>query len=139
MRWARVIIPGLITISFLLLLLLNGCSKDKALSATVTVSTCDTAHVGYLLCVKPVFKNYCYPCHSDSASQNGNIAFDIENFNSLKNYLALYYHNDSIYGSKFLNEIEQTPGIIHMPPTGKIPDTDIYIINKWLQNGGLYN
>ena len=130
-----------LTLALVILLpvLIAGCTKDKTIPATLTYNTCDTSNISYQLCVKPIFKNYCYPCHSDSASQNGNIAFDIENFNSLKNYLTLYYHNDSIYGSKFLNEIEQTPGIIHMPPTGKVPEVDISIINKWLENTGPYN
>ena len=119
-----------------ILFLTTGCTKDKTIPAFQNNNICDTTNVSYAFCIKPVLKNYCYPCHSDSASQNGNIAFDIENFTSLKNYLTFYYHNDSIYGSKFLNELEQTPCIIHMPPTGKIPDAEIYIINKWLQNDG---
>ena len=131
--------PALLTVCIVIFLMLSGCTKDQTKLTSIIENTCDTTHISYRLCIKPVFLNYCYACHSDSASQNGNIAFDIEDFSSLKNYLTLYYHNDSIYGSKLLNEIEQTPGIIHMPPTGKLPDHDVLLVKKWLANSAPEN
>jgi mono/diheme cytochrome c family protein len=96
---------------------------------------CDSLHASYKNCVKPIFVANCYSCHSDTASQGGTIAFDIENFVQLKNYLNYYYHNDSIYGSKFLREINQQTGVLQMPPSYKIEDSDIAIVRYWIANG----
>lgn len=122
----------------LAVLLLQNCKHETTLQPLVPV-VCDTLHVSYNLCIKPIFINNCYACHSDSASQNGNIAFDIENFSSLKLYLNNYYHNDSIYGSKFLHIIEQTTGVIYMPPIGKLSQDNIDLVNKWLVAGAPEN
>jgi hypothetical protein len=100
---------------------------------------CDSLSISYLNCVLPVFRSYCYRCHSDSASQNGSIAFDIENFNSLKTYLTYYYHGDSIYGSKFMRAINYQSGVLVMPPSNKIPDTLIARIRYWVESGAPYN
>ena len=100
---------------------------------------CDTLNVKYSTCVQPIFKNNCYQCHSDSASQHGVIAFDIENFTSLKFYLNNYYHNDSIYGSKFMSVIGYRLGVVHMPPDYQMPATEIGVVQKWVDNGALDN
>lgn len=126
--------------SILLLVIIQSCTKDKTPHPIDnTPAVCDTLNASYAACIKPVFKTYCYQCHSDSASQNGTIAFDIETFSSLKFYLNNYYHNDSIYGSKFYHIIAQTPGVIRMPPTGKLPDEDLTVVLHWLQRGAPQN
>ena len=118
--------------------LLHACAKDKTANLAMPI-TCDSVNISYKNCIQPVFNSYCYQCHSDSASQNGTIAFDLETFAPLKTYLNLYYQNDSIYGSKFLHVIEQTSGVIYMPPTGKLPQQNITEINWWLKAGAPYN
>jgi hypothetical protein len=123
---------------FLLPWCMVSCTKDKALAPVQSV-VCDTVQPGYARCIQPILKAYCYVCHSDSASAGGSTAFDIENFGSLKTYLMLYYHNDSIYGSKFMHVIEQTQGVIYMPPTGKLPANDIALLQAWINTGAPQN
>jgi hypothetical protein len=119
---------------------ITGCTKDKALrpSGNITLQ-CDSIAPSYNNCIKPVFKYYCYQCHSDSASLNGSIAFDIEDFAQLKTYMNLYYRNDSIYGSKFSHIIEGSIGVIPMPPSGRIPASKISLINQWIEQGAVEN
>jgi hypothetical protein len=114
---------------------LSSCTKDKAYYKAPKIILCDSIHVSYQSCVKPIFVSNCYGCHSDSASEGGTIAFDIENFTLLKTYLNYYYHNDSVYGSKFMREINQQSGVLIMPPTYKMSDSDILIIKYWIANG----
>ena len=118
----------------------SGCTHDEIVVPVKHNSAiCDTLHIKYSTCVQPIFKNECYQCHSDSASQNGNIAFDIENFASLKFYLNNYYHNDSIYGSKFMSVIGYRLGVVHMPPTAEIPLNEVGIIRQWIDSGAIAN
>jgi hypothetical protein len=53
----------------------------------------------------------------------------------LKTYLNYYYHNDSIYGSKFMREINQQSGVLVMPPSYKMSDSDILVIKYWIDRG----
>ncbi len=114
---------------------LFSCAKDKALPPVVTDMACDSVNPSYRTCIQPLFKMECYACHSDSASENGTIAFDLENYSALKTYLNYYYRGDSIYGSKFMSVIGQRIGVIHMPPSGPIPPSDINLIQAWVNNG----
>jgi hypothetical protein len=96
-------------------------------------------HVSYTSCIKPIFITHCYDCHSDSVSQGGSLGFDIENFTLLKTYLTYYYHNDSIYGSKFMREINHQQGVLVMPPSYKMPDSSIVLIKYWIELGAPEN
>ena len=101
------------------------------------LATCDTIYVSYTCSVKPILQNNCYSCHSTAVTASGGV--DLENFQSLKNYLKLYYRNDSMYGSKFYNIILQTPGTLSMPPTAKLSTHELSLIKKWLNLGAPEN
>ena len=127
------------TIAFIVIVFLASCTRDRAYIPSVKGAVCDSTHISYQTCVKPIFISNCYACHSDTASQGGTIAFDIENFAQLKTYLNYYYHNDSIYGSKFMREINQQSGVLVMPPSYKMPDSSINIIRYWIAAGAPEN
>ncbi|HWB63861.1 MAG TPA: hypothetical protein VG603_10150, partial [Chitinophagales bacterium] len=78
-------------------------------------------------------------CHSDSASANGANGFDIENFSQLKAYLDNYYRNDSVYGSKFMATLTGQLYIVHMPPNGGLPTTDVMLLQNWVKLGAPAN
>jgi hypothetical protein len=65
----------------------------------------------------------------------GGEGLDLQNFNSLKQYLTNGYRGDTIYGSEFYHIITQSPGVIPMPPAGKLSDCDISKIDRWLKKG----
>ena len=126
-------------IAIITVLMIASCTRDKATLPVLPGASCDSLHVSYQYCVKPVLKYHCYACHSDSASQGGSIAFDIENFASLKSYLSYYYHNDSIYGSKLMREINHQSGVLVMPPSYRMPDSSIVLIEYWISSGAPEN
>ena len=130
---------GAFVIVFIACCTLYSCAKDKALPPVVVPPTCDSLNPSYTTCIQPIFKDWCYACHSDSASVNGTIAFDMENFNSLKTYLNYYYRGDSIYGSKFMAIISHKLGVIPMPPSGNVPQSNIDLIQAWVNKGALSN
>lgn len=113
----------------------QGCTRDKAALPMANKIICDSMSVSYHSCVKPILQSNCYSCHSDSASAGGSAGFDIEDFSQLKFYLNYYYHNDSVYGSKFMRAIEHKSGVLVMPPSYKIPDSSIAIIRSWIRLG----
>ena len=123
----------------MIILLLCSCTRDRAITPPPILALCDTISPSYTTCIKPILIRECYACHSDSASQGGVIAFDIQNFSSFKSYLTYRYRGDSIYGSKLMAEITYLPLVIHMPPIGQIPDSEAVLIQKWIEKGGQNN
>lgn len=125
------------SIIVLLVILMTGqsCTRDKAVIPASGKIICDTMSASYHSCVQPIFQTHCYSCHSDSASAGGAAGFDIEDFSQLKFYLNYYYHNDSIYGSKFMRAIDHGSGVLVMPPSYKMPDSSITIIKAWISLG----
>ncbi|HEU4716492.1 MAG TPA: hypothetical protein VFU15_01610 [Bacteroidia bacterium] len=114
------------------LLLIASCRYDHVPDIAAVPPGCDTLHPSYHNCVVPILKANCYSCHSDSASNHGQSTFDMEDFTLFKNELNLSYQGDTTYGSKFMAIIGQRPLIIHMPPTGKLPQQDINTIQRWV-------
>jgi len=99
-------------------------------------AACDSLHVSYKNCVVPIFASNCYVCHGSNAAAN---TMRLDSFPVLKEYLTIYYHNDSIYGSKFYHTINYAPGVLHMPPSAKMSAADIYTIKKWIDAGAPEN
>ena len=131
-------------ISAMTLLLMLGCAwhkSDTVKPATVTDTSptgCDTIHVSYSQSIVPILQDNCYSCHSTALTDSTG-GLNLEKYTSLKQYLNYYYHNDSIYGSKFIHIIKQTIGVIPMPPSGKLSDCDIAKVNSWLNDGAPSN
>lgn len=123
----------------LMVILFVSCTRDHADSMIPRGLTCDSLHVSYKHCIKPILILHCYDCHSDSVSQGGSLGFDVENFTTLKTYLSYYYHNDSIYGSKFMREIRHQSGVLVMPPSYEMPDSSIALIKYWIDLGAPEN
>ncbi len=128
----------LLKTSIFLILALPLACKHPALRENPFTVSCDTLQVSYSCLVVPVLREYCYACHSTAvtASQGG---LDLEDFGSLKNYLHNYYHNDSIYGSKFIHIIQESVGVSPMPPSGRLPGSDIRCLTRWIQEGAPQN
>jgi len=95
-------------------------------------------NVSYTKQVKVTLENNCYSCHSTAVTSTGG-GLDLENFNSLKNYLNYQYHQDSIYGSKFYHIIDQTGLVPYMPPTGKLSFCELREIKIWINAGAPAN
>ncbi len=138
--------PSVKIIAVILLISFFGCTNKKgmlplpqtSLNTTSVVSGCDSTIVSYQKNVIPILSNNCYSCHSTAVTTNLG-GQDLENFTSLKNYLNYQFQANGIYGSKFMHIINQTSGVLPMPPTSKLSVCDIAIINKWIADGAPQN
>ena len=99
--------------TIILLLVLINCSKDKT-------GLCET-NPSFNLDVKLIFTNNCKNCHMYSSNFGGVV---LEDFASIKSSL-----------DKSISEIEAGT----MPPSGRLSDSVISIINNWICNGASDN
>tara|TARA_B100000965_G_C19398253_1_gene672160 strand:+ start:473 stop:793 length:321 start_codon:yes stop_codon:yes gene_type:complete len=99
--------------AIIVLLVLINCSKDKT-------GLCET-NPSFNLEVKLIFTNNCKNCHMYSSNFGGVV---LEDFSSIKSSL-----------DKSISEIEAGT----MPPSGRLNDSVISIINNWICNGALDN
>ena len=99
--------------TIIVLLALINCSKDKT-------GLCET-NPSFNHEVKLIFTNNCMDCHMYSSNFGGVV---LEDFSSIKSSL-----------DKSISEIEAGT----MPPSGRLSDSVISIINNWICNGALDN
>ena len=85
--------------------------------------------------IKPILWAGCYQCHSDSATENGNLGTDLETFTLLKQYLLHDYRGDSIYGSQFVHVLEHAKLVPDMPPTYILDSCSLGQIRSWIRDG----
>lgn len=101
------------------------------------VTYCDTFDLAYSKYVKPIFRQYCYECHSTAVvGENG---LDLEDTTSLKKYLSLDYRGDSVYGSLLYHCILHSSLTKGMPPTYTIDSCSINMIHAWIDKGAPVN
>ena len=93
--------------------------KQGALN-NATQTTANLENVTYGASVKPILDNYCKACHSAGNS----ISFDS-------------YPDTKVTASngQLLGSIKQISNYSAMPPTGKLSDMQIAIIERWITNG----
>jgi hypothetical protein len=119
-----------------LLFVVYSCTWKKEFVNVMVKEDCDTTLVSYQNTIRPILENNCYSCHSTSTTQmNGGL--DIENFSSFKNYLSR--NGNGMYGSQFINIINQKPGYLPMPPAYILTNCEISKIKSWINKGGLDN
>ena len=89
---------------------------------------CDTIDATYAGVVQPILEQSCYGCHA-----NGNARGDV----TLGTYeeVLVIAQNGSLSGA-----INHEPGYAAMPAfAGKLDSCDIFLIDKWIDEGALDN
>ncbi len=122
----KILIPTAIIV---LLFSFSSCYYDSKEFLYPQISKCDTAHITYTFCVKPILDN-CLGCHSNSSagSYGGNIK--LQDYTDVKTYVD---------NGKLIESIKQT-GAKPMPKnSSKLPSEEITIIEKWILKGALDN
>lgn len=101
-----------------------SCKKPKLSN---TSNGCDTSHVHYNTCIKPVLDKYCVGCH-----KTGNTS----GYVNLDSYLNArpFGINGNLYGS-----CQHLDGNVAMPPNGlpKLDTMNLFLIRKWCISGCL--
>ena len=94
-----------------------------------SLTVCDTAGtVSFDLDVLPVIDKYCYGCHSDADPQGG------YSFTTYKSTMQ------SVNDNSLLGSIQFSSGFIGMPyESQKMPECEITLIQKWVDQGALNN
>ena len=91
---------------------------------TTCTIECDTVNVTFSGSIQPINDTYCKGCHSGSQPSGGI---------TLTDYATI---KAAVDGGRYLGAIEQLPGYKAMPNGGsKLPDCNIYQINKWVKQG----
>ena len=99
----------------LLLSFLFSCTYE-------TVSECEVDSPSFDICIDPIIENNCFSCHSYGGSSSS---------------LHLYGYDDvinAIDNHNLLIRINADDGSV-MPPSGKLSNADIDIINNWVNSG----
>ena len=92
----------------------------------LVVSSCETDTPLFSECIEPIILNNCTSCHSYGG--DGHTALDLSNYDNIQ---------EAVLNG---NVIERINSINNpMPPSGKLSDLEIQIIEKWSQNGALNN
>ena len=125
------------------MLLLLSCVRHSVESiqlknSIITKANCDSTNISFSGSIKRILKDSCYSCHSTAITSSSG-GLDLENYHSLKNYLNYFYHNDSIYGSKFLHIIHHNGLVIDMPPTSILTDCELAQLDSWIRQGAPNN
>ena len=120
----------LIIFSLTVLFLGQGCyydNEEELYPDLLPPDVNDTIPVSYKDDVVPILKTNCYACHDALNYQVNGSGILLEGYNNVKVFAA----NGKLYGV-----ISWSPGFRRMPLRGnKIPETDIAIIRKWVDNG----
>lgn len=104
-----------------------SCYYDNAEDIYGSVE-CDESEVSYTEDVLPLLELFCYQCH-DNVSQLGGI--DLEGFNKV----MIYVEDESLLGS-----IKHLSGYSPMPQNlPQIPACDIFVFEKWIEEGAQNN
>ena len=108
-----------VTYAFVFCLFVEGlfsCSKDK----TMEPLPCE-ANPSFETEIKSIFLNNCTSCHNSNAN---NVGVILEDYESIKLNLD--------------HSIEEI-SIGTMPPSGKLNDSIIVLLNCWVENGAVNN
>jgi uncharacterized membrane protein len=106
-------------------LLIISCSND-AENDLIEVVDQETP-ISYNVNVRPILNNNCVSCHSNP-TQNG-APFPLTNYNEVLTRAQ--------NGQLFTSINRQTGQASAMPPSGRMPQATIDLIEQWIQEGGL--
>jgi hypothetical protein len=114
-------------------LLFTSCYYDKKdeIYPQALTTTCDTTNITYAAVVVPILNSNCNNCHAASVAKSIGASIVLDNYTSVKIYVA----NNSL-----LNSINHTGGLTPMPLNGaKMNACDISKIAVWINRGSLNN
>ena len=116
-------------LTLITLITLNGCFYDEGITEPIPEETI----ISYSLDIQPLFNTHCISCHPLIATNP-----DLTKDNSYEaitsdNYIVPNNLEASILYQKLMGK----PDI--MPPSGPLPQKDIDLVKKWIEQGALNN
>lgn len=123
-KWISAItVAGILILSFSL----SGCYYDSEeyLYGNLSSNCPDSSVYTFGGGVQPILQKYCYTCHSNSSSSMGG-GIKLQNYADVKVQVS---------NGKLIGTISHANGFLPMPQgSSKIPDCNILIIQKWIDN-----
>ena len=112
-----------ITAAIFALVLLQGCTYDKAM--LVPLATCpDTLNVSYASKIRPLLQANCFSCHGNGSS-DGNISLDT--YDQVKQVAI---------SGRLLGSISHSSGFAPMPQgVDKLNECTIISVSTWIREG----
>ena len=120
-RW--IFIAGLL----LLVSALPSCYYDNEELLYGKGAPCDTTQARYSQKVAAILQSNCTGCHNQG---NASGSIKLDNYTSVKACVS---------NGRFLGAVRQTPGYVAMPPSGKLSNCDLMILEKWVREGAQNN
>lgn len=114
----------LVTASFL-----PGCYYDKYndMYPALRIQGCDTANVKYSNQVNKVLTSYCVGCHNAGTASGGVI---LDNYGSVQTQAE---------NGRLIGAVKHASGYKPMPPSSKIDECRIKMLEKWIAAGAPNN
>lgn len=112
---------------------MSSCYYDKKdqIYPQVKVSACDTINITYTNVVAPILNANCNSCHSTSVANKSGAGIVLDNYTSVKIYVA---------NKQLLNSILQNGIVPPMPlNAAKLDACTINKISAWINRGALNN
>ncbi len=94
---------------------------------TICTPSVDTANATFAKTVEPMLNTYCVGCHKAGATSGG---VRLDSYT----YVKVYVDNQKLWGSMLYQ-----PGYKPMPPTEKLSDCQLVVLQKWIKQGALNN
>ncbi len=104
----------------------SSCKYEK-------INSCDTTTVKYSTTIKPILQNSCYSCHGQSQYLSNGSGYNMEAYDSLKQFVS---------DGRLLKSVNWSdPDNVSTMPKGgsKISDCDISKIENWISDGAPEN
>ena len=84
---------------------------------------CNSSEFAFNADVRPIIQSNCVGCHSGSNASGG---IKLENYFQIK---------QQVDNGKLTGSVKHESGFSPMPPSGKMPQCQIDVINNWVNNG----
>lgn len=113
---------------FLVVLVIQACSKAKEELLKPVTNTCDTTDVKYATDILPILQSNCYSCHGNGETDGG---ISLGNYEGVKAKAG----SGELFGA-----VSHAAGFSPMPEDApKLSDCDINKIKCWIDHGALNN
>ncbi len=88
---------------------------------------CDTTTALYSQKISAILQSNCTPCHNQG-NASGSVKLD--------DYVSV---KACVDGGRFLGAVRQSQGYVAMPPSGKLSNCDLLLLEKWVREGAQNN
>jgi hypothetical protein len=106
---------------------LSSCYYDNEELLYGKGSPCDTTTAQFSQKISAILQSNCTACHNQG---NASGSVKLDDYASVK---------ACVDGGRFLGAVRQSQGYVAMPPSGKLSNCDLLLLEKWVREGAQNN